>query len=297
MAVVQTITPEEGRVRAAQMFVQNPNNIHDLLSIDTSPQALINSRHRAAVAALVTEHQAMQRAKQNAVLASHRNISVLITGPTGTGKDLLARIIHGQAPGEFVPMNCAGFTDELFMSALCGHVSGAFTGAVRDTPGAIRAAKDGTVFLDEVAELPLSQQAKLLRILQPNTDGTYTVSPVGTPKTETVKTRFVFATNRNLFSLAQRGEFRLDLYARISTIKIETVPLTERSNDVPLIAKALCHRHSLPVRLAEGNIPQSTYRALNVRGLENALLAAHTLGYDSLESFLAEEQHAYPEYG
>lgn len=293
--VTDVLTPAEARRHVAQTMLLDPAKLQQLLSIDVSKSGIDHSKHQLAVQSLVTLNERMEKVKQNAILAAQHQVPVLITGETGTGKDLLARIIHGVSPGEFVPMNCAGLTDELFMSELCGYVTGAFTGAVRDTPGAIRSAKNGTVFLDEVGELPLSQQSKLLLILQPNADRTYNVRPVGSPKSEPVRTRFVFATNRDIYAMVKAGTFRADLYARISTVKLHTVPLRDRPEDIPPIVRALCTKHGLP-QPVDQEFPPCVYETFNVRGIENALVAANTLGYDSVQLFLEAEIDNYPEY-
>jgi len=155
---------------------------------------------------------------------------VLVEGESGTGKELLARRIHARssrANGPFIPLNCAGISETLFESQLFGHVKGAFTGAASETLGVVRATEGGTLLLDEVGEIPLHLQAKLLRLLQE-----YEVTPVGVAKPIRVDTRFIASTNRNLLRQAQEGKFRADLYHRLNIVRLEVPPLRSRPEDI-----------------------------------------------------------------
>ena len=160
--------------------------------------------------------------------------TVLIYGQSGTGKELLARALHGERVGNFIALNCAGFPENLIESELFGHIRGAFTGAEADKPGLIEAANLGTLFLDEIGEMPLTAQAKLLRFLQDSC-----VRKVGATHSIKWKTRIVCATNRNLPVMVNEGKFRLDLYARISTLEFVTKPLASRRCDIQPIVAAL----------------------------------------------------------
>ena len=159
---------------------------------------------------------------------------VLLEGESGTGKELLARRIHTGSPrsgGPFIPVNCPGISASLFESQFYGHVKGAFTGAATDTLGVVRAAAGGTLLLDEVGELPLHLQPKLLRLLQERE-----VTPVGAHRPIAVDTRFVAATNRGLAGRVAEGSFRSDLYHRLNIVRIEIPPLRVRPEDVdPLL--------------------------------------------------------------
>ena len=165
---------------------------------------------------------------------------VLLEGESGTGKELLARRIHAgshRASEPFIPVNCPGVSESLFESQFYGHVKGAFTGAATDTLGVVRAAEGGSLLLDEVGELPLHLQPKLLRLLQERE-----VTPVGASRPVPVDTRFIAATNRNLARRVADGAFRSDLYHRLNIVRIEVPPLRVRPDDIaPLIDYYIDH--------------------------------------------------------
>ncbi len=173
---------------------------------------------------------------------SGADISVLITGETGTGKELIARAVHlrsGRKDGPFIVVNCGAIPENLIESELFGHVRGAFTGAVATRPGRFQLAHQGTLFLDEVGELPLSLQVKLLRALQEKV-----VLKVGDTKPEHVDIRIVAATNRDLEHEMKNGNFREDLFYRLNVINIHLPPLRERGDDVLVLAKYLLAKYS-----------------------------------------------------
>jgi DNA-binding NtrC family response regulator len=161
--------------------------------------------------------------------------TVLITGETGTGKDVAARLLHASSPisdKPFVHVDCASLPAELIEAELFGHEKGAFTGAISARPGLIEAAEDGTLFLDEIGELPLALQAKLLNVLERRV-----VRRLGSTKERSVPARIVAATNRDLHEMSQAGKFRSDLYYRLNVMMISLPPLREREGDVLLLAR------------------------------------------------------------
>ena len=207
--------------------------------------------------------------------------SVLITGDSGTGKEVMARIIHAHSPrrsGPFVAFNAAALPGELLESELFGHVRGAFTGAVRDRVGRFEAAQDGTLFLDEVGDMPLHLQVKLLRVLQE-----HTYERVGDSETRKTNARIIAATNRNLRKAVSEGTFREDLYYRLRVFPLELPPLRARREDIQPIARLLLARAGARAGRALQLSPDAVRMLLsydwpgNVRELENALEFAATV--------------------
>jgi len=192
------------------------------------------------------------------------NISVLIEGKSGTGKELLARAIHNNSrrrDKSFKPVNCAGLTETLLESELFGHIKGAFTGAASDRKGLLEIADKGTLFLDEIGDMPLSMQAKLLRFLE---DGI--VIPVGSHKPTIVDVRVISATNQDLTKLIEEKKFRQDLYFRIKGVSISVPALRDRTEDIPALTE-----YFLKEAAAETGSP--------VMGITDAAQAVLT-GYD-----------------
>ncbi len=184
---------------------------------------------------IITASPAMDTLLAEARLAAQSEAALLIQGESGTGKELLARAIHRASPRRvrpFVAINCGAIPAELLESELFGHMKGAFTGAGRDHPGLFLSAQGGTVFLDEIGDMPASLQVKLLRVLQEGE-----VRPVGATETRAVDVRILSATHRNLEDAIVSGEFREDLYYRLNVVNLTLPPLRERREDIPLLAQ------------------------------------------------------------
>jgi two-component system, NtrC family, response regulator HydG len=244
-----------------------------------------NRRLRAAELGhgLVGESPAMRRVYDVIVRAAPTPSTVLILGESGTGKELAARAIHRasrRAGQPFVAINCATLSETLLESELFGHERGAFTGAVERKTGKLEAADGGTLFLDEVGELPLSLQAKLLRVLQERS-----FERVGSTRPLQVDLRLVAATNRDLPQAVSVGTFRADLYYRLNVVSITLPPLRERREDIPLLASHFAARYGRDIRGHELGISPEARALLvrydwpgNVRELGNAIERAAVLG-------------------
>ncbi len=221
----------------------------------------------------------MQRVYRRVEKVAPTDASVLVQGETGSGKELIAREIHRRSTrsrGPFVAINCGAIPENLLESELFGHVRGAFTGAVANTPGKFQAANGGTLFLDEIGELPLNLQVKLLRALQEKQ-----VQRVGAPRSEPVDLRVVAATNKNLADEVAAGTFREDLYYRLNVILIALPPLRERGDDIVLLASFLLKRFATELGSTVQGFTAEARQALckhawpgNIRELENRLKRA-----------------------
>jgi DNA-binding NtrC family response regulator len=230
---------------------------------------------------LIVESAAMRQALELVTRVAEHNTTVLITGESGTGKEVVARAIHRASPRAgkaFVGINCAAIPEALLESELFGHVRGAFTGASADKTGLFEAANGGTILLDEIGELPLGLQAKLLRVLQENE-----IRRVGDQKTRRVDARVLAATARDLEAEVRAGRFREDLFYRIHVVAIELPPLREREDDIaPLsrhFAARLAQRFGRPLALSDDAIDWLEQQPWpgNVRELENAIERAAVL--------------------
>ena len=189
---------------------------------------------------LVGQAPAMTQLRGMVRRVAQTSVSVLVLGPTGTGKELVARALHGcsaRSAGPFVAIHCGALSAELLESELFGHMKGSFTGAYRDQPGLVEAAHGGTLFLDEVGEMPAAMQVKLLRFLQ---EGTFV--PVGGRVQKRAEARVVAATHRDLEAMVRDGTFREDLFYRLKGVVLRTPALSERPADVPLLASRFLRR-------------------------------------------------------
>ena len=222
--------------------------------------------------------------------------TVLIQGETGTGKELLARVIHYSGPlkdQNFVAENCGGLSENLLESEIFGHVKGAFTGAIADKKGLFELADGGTVFLDEIADMPYAMQTKLLRVLQ---DGL--IRPVGGSGYQRVRFRLISSTNRDLLQEVKKGRFREDLFYRIQVFPIVLPPLRERKEDIPILAAHFLEEFASILKRSVARLTPAALEILmqydwpgNVRELKNEIERALTLAGDETmitEAYLSE---------
>jgi DNA-binding NtrC family response regulator len=216
---------------------------------------------------------------------AHTNTTVLIEGETGTGKEQVARAIHQasqQRTGPLIAVNCAALPETLLESELFGHEKGSFTSAVGQRRGRFEMANEGTIFLDEVGDVPATMQAKLLRVLQERR-----FERVGGAETIEVDVRVIAATNRSLQRLVKKGKFREDLYYRLNVVKIDLPPLRDRPEDIPLLASHFTEKYASPSQPAKEISPQVMEKLIsyrwpgNVRELENAIERASVTTRDN----------------
>ncbi len=220
--------------------------------------------------------EAINKVLQQIEIVAPTEASVLISGESGTGKELVARAIHDQSQRNKHPLvrvNCASIPSELFESEFFGHVKGAFTGAVKDRSGRFELADGGSLFLDEIGEIPLSLQSKLLRVLQ---EGEF--ERVGEERTRKVDVRIIAATNRDLLTASKTGRFRQDLYYRLSVFPIEIPALRERRQDIGPLAEYFVEQSSARLGVGRPRLTKSDIRYLeqytwpgNVRELQNVV--------------------------
>jgi two-component system, NtrC family, response regulator AtoC len=239
----------------------------------------------------------MQVVRQKVERAAGLNVPILVLGESGTGKEVLARYIHDRSPwrnGPFVKVNCPAIPGTLIESELFGYQKGAFTGANTAKPGRIEAAQGGTIFLDEIAELDASLQAKLLHVLQ---DGHYT--RIGDYEEKRMDARVVCATNRQLQQEIESGGFRSDLFYRINVISITLPPLRDRRDDIPYLAEYLRGQFNRRFQREAPPLSKETLHLLrerdwpgNIRELENCMARYVVLG--SEESFYGERIERTP---
>lgn len=209
--------------------------------------------------------------------------TVLISGESGVGKEVVARAIHNGSHAKdnvFLPVNCSAIPENLLESQLFGHMKGSFTGAVGSQEGLFQRARGGTIFLDEIGEMPLSLQPKLLRVLEEKT-----VLPVGATTPIKVNVRILAASNRDLKSEVEGGRFREDLFYRLNVFEIDIPPLRKRLDDLPGLVEHLIHRHNAEMKANYKGVDSATMRILmslpwkgNIRELDNVLERAMILG-------------------
>lgn len=300
--------------RGAYDFILKPVNVGDLgmrlhrairmseiLRRSSAFERMARSEMRTGQ--LVGASAAFQSIIQCIYEASQVRSTILITGETGTGKGLIARAIHEQSQERDKPfqvIDCTTVPEGMMESELFGHVRGAFTGAVSDKPGLIELADGGSVFLDEIGDLPLPLQAKLLRVLEENE-----VRPVGGTLVKRVNMRFIAATNQNLESKVREGTFRKDLYYRLAVLTISVPPLRERTEDIPAIARQLLADLGREMGKSGASLDASAMGELvayrwpgNVRELRNVieramiLSANHVIRQTDIRRLLSHEEAA-----
>ena len=238
---------------------------------------------------LLGESAVMRRLRAIVEKAAQSDAKVLITGESGTGKEVVARILHNRSPragNPFVAFNCANTTKDLVQSQLFGHEKGSFTGAIGKTEGIFGAGNGGTVFLDEIGELPVEAQGALLRALE-----TRCRQRVGGSEEIPCDVRLVAATNRELATMVQEGSFRRDLYQRLNVVRIITPPLREHKEDIAEIAMSWMVRHSVGRTLSADQITalmKYDYVDGNVRELINLIERALALDITDFDSMIAE---------
>ncbi|MCK9297127.1 MAG: sigma-54 dependent transcriptional regulator [Desulfobulbaceae bacterium] len=252
---------------------------------------------KKGVTQFVGQNPAVLKLKDNIAQVAHLDCNVLIIGETGTGKELVARTIYELSPRankRFLPINCGALTEELMLNELFGHEKDAFTGASKWRKGLLESADGGVVLLDEIGEMPLNMQVKLLRVLQEKK-----FIRVGGTKEIPVDVRILAATNRDLQEEVQRGRFRQDLYYRLNVVSLNIPPLRDRKDDIPLIVHHFLAKYPAP----EGKIKSIEPKALdllqdyeypgNVRELENIIERTLALcGEPEIKAY-----HLPPEFG
>jgi formate hydrogenlyase transcriptional activator len=238
--------------------------------------------HASMFEEIIGSSPALQRVLSQVSKVAHTDATVLILGETGTGKELVARAIHKRsrrAGGAFIRVNCAAIPPSLIASELFGHEKGAFTGALQRRLGRFEAADGGTIFLDEIGELPAEAQVALLRVLQERE-----IERVGSSHPISVDVRVLAATNQDLEAAVERGKFREDLYYRLNVVPIRLPPLRERVEDIPILVEYLVDRYAKQVGKNIRNIEKHTLQLLraydwpgNVRELQNVIERAVVL--------------------
>ncbi|HDU2399671.1 TPA: two-component system response regulator GlrR [Klebsiella pneumoniae] len=256
---------------------------------------------------IVTRSPLMLRLLEQAGMVAQSDVSVLINGQSGTGKEIVAQAIHNASPRHdkpFVAINCGALPEQLLESELFGHARGAFTGAVSNREGLFQAAEGGTLFLDEIGDMPVALQVKLLRVLQERK-----VRPLGSNRDIEINVRIISATHRDLPKAMARGEFREDLFYRLNVVNLKIPPLSERTEDIPLLANHLLRqsadRHKPFVRAFSSDAMKRLMAAKwpgNVRQLVNvieqcvALTSSPVIGDALVEQALEGENTALPTF-
>ena len=255
---------------------------HSNKTLDKQIEQILESKK------IISVSKAMDEVKQNITRLAKNDATVLITGASGTGKELVAYNIHYRSNRKyekFIPINCGSLPSDLIESELFGYERGSFTGAGNKKEGLFELANKGTIFLNEIAELPLSAQVKLLRVIQ---DGE--LDKIGRTKTIKVNVRIIAATNKDLRKEVEEGRFRKDLYFRLNVLFIKVLPIKDRSEDIKVLTKHFIRFFSLQMGVQTPNISESAIDALikhdwpgNVRELKNVIQRILFYEKDSIE--------------
>lgn len=288
---IVTQTGETIPIRANYIALKNEKEaiigglatFHDLTLVRQLDQAM---HDRYTFHDMIGKSPEMQKVFEKVTIVAGTDATILIEGPTGTGKDLLAKVIHyssTRSSSPFVKVNCAAIPGDLLESEMFGYTKGAFTGAARDKPGRFNEADNGTIFLDEIGDLPLPLQAKLLRVLEDRE-----FYPLGSQHTQKVDVRIISATNRGLDKLVKKGLFREDLFYRLNVFRFDLPALKERRVDIALLINHILRRLCAARDIHPLNISRPTMEILlnfdypgNIRELENILEHALIISQES----------------
>jgi two-component system response regulator HydG len=288
---IKTQTGETVPIRANYIALKNEKEtiigglatFHDLTLVRQLDQAI---RDRYTFHDMIGKSPEIQKVFEKVTIVAGTDATILIEGPTGTGKDLLAKVIHHSSPrssSPFVKVNCAAIPGDLLESEMFGYTKGAFTGADRDKPGRFNEADKGTIFLDEIGDLPLPLQAKLLRVLEDRE-----FYPLGSRHTQKVDVRIISATNRRLDELVEKDLFREDLFYRLNVFRFDLPALKERRVDIALLINHILRRLCAARDIHPLNISRPTMEILlnfdypgNIRELENILEHALIISQES----------------
>lgn len=286
VAVITAHGNVETAVRALKLgafdFISKPLDLQSLRKLVGSALKLSGKNSITGKAQMIGDSSAIGELRRMIDKVARSQAPVHITGESGTGKELVARMIHeqgAQAEGPFVPVNCGAIPSELMESEFFGHIKGAFTGAISDNKGLFQSAEGGTLFMDEIADLPLAMQVKLLRVIQEKT-----VRPVGGQDEVPVDVRILSATHKDLRALVASGQFREDLFYRVNVIELHVPPLRDRSGDVEILTRHTLSRLANDLAIAVPELTAGASNKLaayhypgNVRELENILERAVAL--------------------
>lgn len=268
-----------------ELVIKKAQERRQLISENRQLREQLSEKHRFA--SIISQSPQMEEVLNRAARVAKSKATVLIRGESGTGKELIARAIHSASPwrnGPFVAVSCAALSEGVLESELFGHEKGAFTGALKQYKGRFERAHGGTLFIDEVGDIPLSVQVKLLRAIQE-----HEFERVGGTETIHVDVRIVAATNRDLEKMIQQGEFREDLYYRLNVVTIEIPPLRQRRQDIPLLVEHFIKKFAREnAKMTQGVSKEAMDLLMkydypgNVRELENIIEQAVVLSRKEL---------------